>query len=520
MTLNSFPAESGGGVYLTDSEGLLDGIDAGRVGVWTWDVASGVLRWSKNLEQIHNLADGAFDGTFSFFENDVHPEDRVAVHAAIEGARREGGRYSIRYRVPQRDGGEAKWVEARGKAVGEAGAVTGMVGICQDVTESVRLEHELLRRARQQEAVADLGWEALTENDIEKVLQKAVLNVQQELSVELVKVLELVPGDKELLLRAGVGWKPGLIGKLHIPMSDASQGGYSLSVGKPVVVSDLSHETRFGTAQLLRDHDVVSGISVIIAGRDGRAYGILGAHSRSFRKFSERDVAFMEAVANVVAASIQQRLADSRQNLLIGELRHHSGNLFAQLLALFSQTARTSRSVNELSTKYEARALAFANAHKLIAEGGWRSTSFKELQKTLLGPYLERIKFDGADVYLPAEAAFGLSSAIHELAMNALKYGSLSTPVGHLELSWSVGRSDLGPTLTLHWVEKGGPPVRKPRKTGFGSKLMKAMVERQLNGKIEQMFEPGGLQAHITVRIADESPGGDSPDFRGRTVLP
>jgi len=493
-----------GTAYLSDPDDLLLGLEAGKVGVWRWNIATGELRWSRNLEEIHNLAAGSFDGTFSFFENDVHPDDRAAVRAALESTRREGGRYAIRYRVPQRDGSEEKWVEARGRALGEPGAVTCMVGVCQDVTEGVRLERELVRRARQQEAVADLGWDALTETDLEKMLHKAVLNVQRELSVEFVKVLELVPGDEELLLRVGVGWKPGLVGKLHIPTKDASQGGYSLSVGKPVVVADLAAETRFGTAQLLRDHGVVSGVSVIIAGPDGRAYGILGAHSRSYRKFTERDVAFLETVANVIAASIQQRLAEARQNLLIGELRHHSGNLFAQMLALFSQTARTSRSVTELTTKYEARALAFANAHKLIAEGGWRATPFRELQRTLLGPYLDRIRFNGPEVFLMAEAAFGLSSALHELAMNALKYGSLSVPTGEVEMSWSVGRSDLGPLLSLDWVEKGGPLCRKPRKLGFGSKLMKAMIERQLNGKVEQVFDPAGLKAHITVRIADE----------------
>lgn len=505
MTIDTPPVSGGAGqAYLADPDDLLVGLQAGRVGVWSWDVASGELRWSRNLEEIHNVDSGSFDGSFAFFENDVHPEDRAALRAALESTRREGGRYSIRYRLPPREGGEERWVEARGRAIGEAGAVTGMTGVCQEVTESVRLEHELLRRARQQEMVADLGWDALTETDLEGMLQKAVLNVQRELSVDFVKILELMPGDEELLLRAGVGWKPGLVGKLHISTKEASQGGYALAVGKPVVVSDLASETRFGTAQLLRDHGVVSGVSVIIARRDGRAYGILGAHSRSFRRFSERDVAFLETVANIIAASIQQRLADARQNLLIGELRHHSGNLFAQLLALFSQTARTSRSVGELTTKYEARALAFANAHKLIAEGGWRSTSFKELQQALLGPFLERIRFEGPEVFLVAEAAFGLSSALHELAMNALKYGSLSVPTGHVDMSWSVGRSELGPTLSLHWVEKGGPLTRKPRKTGFGSKLMKAMIERQLNGKVEQVFDPEGLQAHITVRITDE----------------
>ena len=89
----------------------------------------------------------------------------------------------------------------------------------------------------------------------------------------------------------------------------------------------------------------------------------------------------------MIAGAIQRRQADQRHELMIRELRHRSGNLFAQLLALFSQTARNSRSVADLTTKYEARVLALANAHRLITEGGWQSTSLEDLLRVLLAPY-------------------------------------------------------------------------------------------------------------------------------------
>ena len=124
---------------------------------------------------------------------------------------------------------------------------------------------------------------------------------------------------------------------------------------------------------------------------------------------------------------------------MIRELRHRSGNLFAQLLALFSQTARTSRSVPDLVTKYQARVLALANAHRLITEGGWRSTSLTDLLRVLLTPYLERVTLAGPDVFLEPDPSFALSSAVHELATNASKYGSLSVPDGQLDAR--AGRS-------------------------------------------------------------------------------
>src|SRR5262249_31780634 len=147
-----------------------------------------------------------------------------------------------------------------------------------------------------------------------------------------------------------------------------SQAGFTLAAGGPVATENLSAETRFAAQSLLHDHGVISGITVPIAGRDGRAYGVLGAHSREHRRFSEYETSFLTAVSNVIAGAIQRRQLDQRHELMIRELRHRSGNLFSQLLALFSQTAKSSRTLAELVQKYEARVLALANAHRLVTE--------------------------------------------------------------------------------------------------------------------------------------------------------
>ena len=121
---------------------------------------------------------------------------------------------------------------------------------------------------------------------------------------------------------------------------------------------------------------------------------MLGVHTTRRRNFSENDVSFLAAVANMIAGAIQRRQLDQRHELMIRELRHRSGNLFAQLLALFSQTAKNSKNIAELVPKYEARVLALANAHRLITESGWRSASLMEILNPLLAPYLDRISLD------------------------------------------------------------------------------------------------------------------------------
>ena len=88
--------------------------------------------------------------------------------------------------------------------------------------------------------------------------------------------------------------------------------------------------------------------------------------------------------------------------------------------------------------------------------------------------------------------------------MNAVRYGSLSVPTGKINLTWSIKRTEAGRQLSLEWVETGGPVVRRPRKLGFGSKLIKAMIERQLNGTVEQMFQPDGVRVHMVITLVEE----------------
>jgi PAS domain S-box-containing protein len=483
-------------------------LEAARVGVWSWDIASDRVAWSSNMESIHGLPAGAFDGTFASFKNDVHPQDQVQVRNAIEDALRTGAPLRMLYRLPPRHDGE-RWIESRGTVVMEDGRAVKMFGTCRDVTERVKLHRELQRRASQQEAVARLGERALVETDLQAFFDDTAAIISHILNVEFVKILELVPGDAELLLRAGVGWQPGLVGRAHVSTVRGSQAGYTLAAGGPVIVENLATETRFDSPTLLRDHNVVSGLSCSIAGRDGRAYGVVGAHTASPRKFSDADISFVSAVANVLAGAIQRRQLDQRQELMIRELRHRSGNLFSQLLALFSQTAKNSKNLAELVPKYEARVMALANAHRLVTEGGWKSASLMELLNILLAPYLDRITFAGPNVFLEADPTFGLSIAMHELTTNASKHGSLSTRAGRVEVTWQVQRTDLGLALLLNWKEREGPTPKRSRRTGFGSRLVTMVIERQLNGTVQMTYGPGGLDVELNVPLTHERwPGG------------
>jgi len=118
----------------------------------------------------------------------------------------------LEYRLPGPPEREERWFEALVTVIVEDGKAVQMLGMCRDVTERLRINREVRVRARQQETLARLGERALAESDLQKYFNEAVSTVGEILDVEMVKILELVPGDAELLLRAGIGWEPGLIG--------------------------------------------------------------------------------------------------------------------------------------------------------------------------------------------------------------------------------------------------------------------------------------------------------------------
>ncbi|MBT9587022.1 PAS domain S-box protein [bacterium] len=188
-----------------------------------------------------------------------------------------------------------------------------------------RSEASLRHFAGMQQVVAELGQTALASEDLSALMDACLKGVAQALKVEYAKVLELLPGDLEFVLRAGLGWHEQCCpGETRVSADIASQAGYTLVAGSPVVVDDLAQEVRFEGPVLLREHEVVSGISVSIPGM-ARAYGVLGAHSRQRRSFCMDEVNFLVAVANILAQSV------------IRFRWRHSLNVVNQLLLLLSE---------------------------------------------------------------------------------------------------------------------------------------------------------------------------------------
>ena len=186
------------------------------------------------------------------------------------------------------------------------------VGVVRDITERKERERELEARVTQQEVVTELSRKALADADLDDLMAEAAEAVAATLDNDYCKVLDLDPDSEELLLRQGVGWQDGVVGSETVSaVEDDSQAAYTLASEEPVVVSDLSAESRFSGPDLLTDHDVRSGVSTII-GQGDDPWGILGTHDRSPKTFSEQDVNFVQSVANILATAIDRRDYEDR----------------------------------------------------------------------------------------------------------------------------------------------------------------------------------------------------------------
>jgi PAS domain S-box-containing protein len=211
-------------------------------------------------------------------------------------------------------------------------------------------------------------------------------------------------------------------------------------------------------------------------------------------------------VVGLTCASVdvtERKEGEAHLRLLLRELTHRSKNLLAVIQAMARQTAHHAGSIDGFLTQFGARLQALAASHDLLVRESWYGASLNELIRSQLAGYLDRssgqVSIDGPPIALKPEAAQNLGLALHELAINAAKYGALSVPAGRVSITWSQPESTSGNAIALEWREQLGPKVKGRRKKGFGSMVIERNLTRAFDAEVNLEFDPDGLRCHIVI---------------------
>jgi len=223
---------------------------------------------------------------------------------------------------------------------------------------------------RQQTILAKFGELALKSHDLGEILTEACRLVGDALDTDLAKIVELQDDGHTLLVRAGVGWKPGVVGKVTIQAGDDTSEGLALKTGEPMISPDIGKETRFTYPPFLTENGVRAVANVvIIGGKDRPPFGILQVDSREPRQFTGEDTVFLRSYANLVAAAVD-RLR------VMEDVREGEERLRRSHEALEERVIERTRELVEANNKLRAEAAereriedALRQSHKMEAVG-------------------------------------------------------------------------------------------------------------------------------------------------------
>lgn len=212
----------------------------------------------------------------------------------------------------------------------------------------------------------------------------------------------------------------------------------------------------------------------------------------------------------VVVDVTEMKRSQQRLTLLLHELNHRVKNTLATVQAIVSQTMRGADARREVRDAVNARLLALSKAHDLLTKESWAGAFLPNLVDEALAPFHgesepSRFKVSGPKVWLSPRATLALGMALHELATNAVKYGALSNTTGTVSVTWD----SIDARLALRWEERGGPPVSRPARKGFGSRLIENGVAEELGGRSQVHYRGGGLVWEIELPLGDGHMGSD-----------
>jgi PAS domain S-box-containing protein len=191
-----------------------------------------------------------------------------------------------------------------------ADSIDGVALTFVDISDLKQAESELQQRIQQQ-AVADLGRQALAMRDLNELFTAATARIAEVLDTQFSKLLALQPDGRSFRLVAGAGWPAGSVGQVVVPNDRRLLAGFVLHTGEPLQIVDIRTEARFTLEDHLRNQQVISGMTVLVPGPH-QPYGVLGVFSTTPRTFSHHEADFLQSVANLLGAAVARAGAEEQ----------------------------------------------------------------------------------------------------------------------------------------------------------------------------------------------------------------
>ncbi len=380
----------------------------------------------------------------------------------------------------------------------------------------------LEERIRQQEILAELGVVALQGPSLGELLARTAYLTAKGLRAEFCKVMEYLPAENRLLVTAGVGWKPGIVGRASVGADLESPAGFALRTGKPVISNHLENEERFRTPEILEIHGVRRAMNVILQG-DGKPFGVLEVDSRSDDQFVEGDLAFLQGAANILGMAIEReryerhlKEALDRHEVLLKEINHRVKNsltIVATMLRLQAMKTNEPRLTEQLEEASQ-RVHAVARAHERL----YHSNDIDALD---LGVYVELVCKDlsanlsECDIQVETENGLVLSTdraisaalIISELVMNAAKYAYGDASGGRIWVRIARAGDDKA-ELSVRDEGAGLPDDFDPLSSKSLGMTIIAAFTQQLDGELDIKAQNPGTEFLVILPLGREGSGG------------
>ncbi len=373
---------------------------------------------------------------------------------------------------------------------------------------------ELQYRLRQQSILADFGIEALRARDLDPMLQRATELCGEGMRSKYCKFLEYRPERDTLLVRAGIGWAPGVVGSTEMRTDLGSPAGFALETGEPVISNHLENEGRFRTPDFMAQHQIRRAINVLVE-TSGKRFGVLEVDSPDEGKFEPADLAFMQGFANLIGVAIERQQAEQRlsdamehQELLTREASHRVKNSLALVSAMLNLQMQEDDDprITRLLGDAQARITAIAQTHDQL----WRGeqvgiVALDDLVCGIATGLAEQAPNHHIDceidaILISADTAIPMGLLVTELVTNAIKYAyDEAGGVIHVTIRATEGR------IILSVVDDGvGIPedfdLKAASRKSLGMRMINSLG-RQLGGATTITNTGRGTCA--TLEIAD-----------------